>query len=93
VVAAGVGAGVMMAQDRRTSGAYIDDEAIENKASGIIDRQYKNTVHVNVTSFNRNVLIGGECPARQRKRNRQTCCRRRNVRNVSNELVVPAPVR
>ncbi|MDD5384001.1 MAG: BON domain-containing protein [Gallionella sp.] len=89
VVAVGVGAGVMMAQDRRTSGAYIDDEAIENKAVGIVDKQYKNTVHVNVTSFNRNVLISGEVPSETVK----TAIGKlvfgvENVRNVSNELAI-----
>lgn len=32
VIAAGVGTGVLMATDRRTAGAYIEDEGIENKA-------------------------------------------------------------
>lgn len=92
VVAVGVGAGVMMAQDRRTSGAYIDDEAIENKASGLIDRQYKNNVHVNVTSFNRNVLISGEVPSEAVKTEiGKLVFGIENVRNVSNELAVSGP--
>lgn len=89
VVAAGVGTGIMMAQDRRTSGTYIEDEAIEDKATGIIDKQYKNTVHVNVTSFNRNVLISGEVPSEAVKTEiGKLVSGVENVRNLNNELVV-----
>jgi osmotically-inducible protein OsmY len=62
VVAAGVGAGVMMAQDRRTTDAYIDDQRIETKAAELIDKQFSSEMHVNVTSFNYHVLISGEVP-------------------------------
>lgn len=89
VVAAGAGAGVMMAQDRRTSGAYVEDEAIETKAFDRIGKQYKNNVHVNVTSFNRNVLISGEAPSEAVKAEIGKLVRGiENVRNVNNELVV-----
>ncbi|WP_435627737.1 BON domain-containing protein [Candidatus Ferrigenium straubiae] len=92
VVAAGVGTGVMMVQDRRTSGAYIDDEAIENKASSQIGKQYKDKVHVNVTSFNRNVLVSGEAPSEVVKAEiGRLVAGVENVRNVSNELVVASP--
>ena len=62
VVAAGAGAGALMVQDRRTSGAYIEDQGIETKAFDRIGKQFKSTVHVNVTSYNRNILISGEVP-------------------------------
>ena len=89
VVAAGVGTGIMMAQDRRTTGAYIDDEAIEDKAAGLIDKQYKNTVHVNITSFNRNVLVSGEVPSEAVKTEiGKLISGVENVRNLNNELVV-----
>ncbi len=89
VVAAGVGTGIMMAQDRRTSGAYIEDEAIEDKAAGIIDKQYKNTVHVNITSINRNVLISGEVPSEAAKTEiGKLVSGVENVRNLNNELIV-----
>jgi len=89
VVAAGVGTGVMMAQDRRTSGAYVEDQAIETKASDRIGQQFKNAVHVNVTGFNRNVLISGEVPSDAIKTEiGKLVASIENVRNINNELVV-----
>jgi len=92
VVAVGVGTGIMMAQDRRTSGAYVEDEAIETKSFDHIGKQYKNTVHVNVTSFNRNVLISGEVPNEEIKAEiGKLVSGIENVRNVSNELIISGP--
>lgn len=90
VVAVGVGtAGVLMATDRRTSGAYVEDEAIEDKSNDRISKQFKDTVHVNVTSFNRNVLISGEVPNEATKTEiGRIVAGMQNVRNVNNELVV-----
>lgn len=89
VVAVGVGAGVMMAQDRRTSGAYVEDQAIETKAFDRIGKLYKDNVHTNVTSFNRNVLISGEVPSEGVKAEiGKLVAGLENVRNVNNELVV-----
>lgn len=89
VVATGVGTSVLMAQDRRTSGAYIEDEAIENKAMSRIGNQYKDNVHVNVTSFNRIVLVSGEVPSETAKVEiGRLVTGIENVRNVNNELVV-----
>ena len=91
VVAGGVGVGVMMAQDRRTSGAYVEDQAIETKAFDRIGKQYKNA-HVNVTSFNRNVLVSGEVPSEAVKAEiGRLVAGVENVRNVSNELAVSGP--
>lgn len=92
VVAAGVGSGVMMSQDRRTSGAYIEDEAIENKSFDRIGKQYPKDVHVNVTSFNRIVLLSGEVPNEAVKdKIYRLVSSIENVRNVSNDLVVSEP--
>lgn len=92
VVAVGVGAGVLMATDRRTSGAYVEDESIEDKAIARINQQFKNSVHVNVTSFNRNVLISGEAPNEANKAEiGRLVSSIQNVRNVNNELTISAP--
>lgn len=89
VIAAGAGAGALIAQDRRTSGAYIEDEAIENKAFDRIGKQYKNAVHVNVTSYNRNVLISGEVPDEAARVQVEFIVNKiQNVGKIHNELVI-----
>jgi osmotically-inducible protein OsmY len=89
VIAAGAGAGALMVQDRRTSGAYIEDEAIEDKSFNRITTQYKNTVHVNVTSFNRNVLLSGEVPDETvRIQIERIVANIQNVGKIHNELSV-----
>lgn len=88
---AGAGAtGVMMAQDRRTSGVYIEDEAIENKAVSSINKALPaQTTHINVTSFNRNVLLTGEVATQaDRIAAAQLAADVDNVRTVFNDLVV-----
>ncbi len=89
VVATGVGTGALMASDRRTTGSYIEDEGIEDKAANQISTKYKNTTHVNVTSFNRHVLITGEAPNEETKTGiAQIVAGIPNVKAVSNELAV-----
>ncbi|MDE2311360.1 MAG: BON domain-containing protein [Betaproteobacteria bacterium] len=89
VVATGVGTGALMAADRRTTGTYIEDEVIEDKANSQISTKYKNTAHVNITSFNRHVLITGEAPNEETRAGiAQIVAGVQNVKAVSNELVV-----
>lgn len=89
VVAAGVGTGAMMAQDRRTSGAYVEDQAIELKAGERIGKQFTSNVHVNVTSYNRNVLISGEASTEAVKAEiGKIVSSVENVRSVNNELTI-----
>lgn len=82
--------GGMMAIDRRTSGTQVDDEAIELKAASRA-RDLATLGHVNVTSYNRLVLITGEVPTEDdRARVAESLQRVDNVRGVTNELVVAA---
>lgn len=66
IVAAGVGAGALMASDRRTSGTYVEDQNIEFKGGSRIGDKFE-SAHVNVTSFNRHVLLTGEAPSEEVK--------------------------
>ena len=92
VLATGVGSGALMATDRRSSGIYIEDEAIENKALARIGEQFKQRVHVNVTSFNRKVLLTGEVPdAATRAGIGKIAADVENVRDVHNATVVALP--
>jgi osmotically-inducible protein OsmY len=89
IIATGVGTGALMASDRRTTGTYIEDEGIELKAGGRISNKYGDTVHVNVTSFNRRALITGEVPNEAAKNDiAQIVAGVENVKSVSNELSV-----
>ena len=61
-VGAGAGTGAVVAEDRRTSGTFVEDETIESRSGRRIKEQLGNKVHINVTSFNRIVLLTGEVP-------------------------------
>jgi len=80
--------GVLVATDRRTTGTQIEDESIELKASRRID-QLATLGHVNVTSYNRKVLLTGEVPAEpERLRVEQAVRQIENVQAIVNELAV-----
>jgi osmotically-inducible protein OsmY len=88
-VAAGVGTGVAMSQDRRTSGMFVEDESIESRSSRRISEKLGSNVHVNVTSFNRNVLLTGEAPSEAAKKEiERLVAGVENVRGVTNEVAV-----
>jgi len=81
--------GVMVAQDRRTVGTMTEDEGIELKASSRISERFKEGVHINVTSYNRAVLLTGEVPDAAARAEIDRITRGvENVRNVYNETIV-----
>ena len=85
-------AGAMVATDRRSSGAYADDETIEWKTSLAIREKFGEKVHVNVTSFNRIVLLTGEAPTEEVRQEIQKIAQRTaSVRDVRNEVAVGTP--
>jgi len=89
IIAAGVGTGALMASDRRTTGTYIEDEGIELRALRQIKEKYGDTVHVNITSFNRRALITGEVPSEAVKNGiGQIVSSTQSVQSISNELAV-----
>lgn len=85
----GVLMGGLVAVDRRTAGTQLEDEGIEARAANRISEALRDRAHVNVTSYNRQVLITGEVPqAQDRQRVEQIVARVENVRAVVNELAV-----
>ena len=63
LVLGGAAAGTMVvATDRRTSGAQLEDEGIELRVLSRIRGDFGTRVRVNVTSYNRQVLLTGEVP-------------------------------
>jgi osmotically-inducible protein OsmY len=88
-----LGAGGFMAvsslEDRRTTGTQLDDEGIESRANGRLKEAVGERAHVNVTSFNRSVLLTGEAwDAATRAEVEKIVAALPNVRSVTNEIQV-----
>ena len=89
VVVGGAAAGGAMAADRRTSGIYIEDENIELKALKLMETNLGEHAHVNVTSYNRNVLLTGEVPTAESKTKAESLVKEiTNIRNMTNEITI-----
>ena len=81
--------GSLVATDRRTSGAQLEDEGIELRGVSRIRSNVGDRAHVNLTSYNRQVLLTGEVPTAQDKQLiEQIVSRVENVSTVVNELAV-----
>jgi osmotically-inducible protein OsmY len=81
--------GTMMATDRRTAGNQVEDQAIELNAPAKITAAIGDKANVNVTSYNRVVLLTGEVPTdAARSGAEQAVVRMEGVRSVVNELAV-----
>ncbi|MEW6165127.1 MAG: BON domain-containing protein [Pseudomonadota bacterium] len=85
----GVGAGALVYADRRQTETVFTDEGIEIRAANRVRERFGDRVHVNVTSFNRTVLLTGEVPdAAARAEVESLVAGVPNVRALSNELQV-----
>jgi osmotically-inducible protein OsmY len=83
------GAAVSMATDRRTTGIYIEDENIELKSIGVLHDKRFEAAHVNVTSYNRRVLLTGEAPTEELRKQVEAAIRGiANVRDVQDEIQI-----
>ena len=84
-----VAGGTMVATDRRTSGAIVDDEGIELKSGSRLREALGDRANLSVTSFNRVVLLTGDVPdAADKATAEQIVAKVDNVQSVVNELVV-----
>ncbi|APW41423.1 BON domain-containing protein [Rhodoferax saidenbachensis] len=89
LVGGAVMGGGMVATDRRTSGSVLEDEGIELRASSRVREGLGERVHINITSYNRQVLITGEVPNAQDKQLVEKIVSGvDNVRNIVNELAI-----
>ncbi len=89
IVAGGAAAGGAVVADRRTSGIYVEDENIELKAVKYVETTLGENTHVNITSYNRNVLLTGEAPDEETKAKAEAFVKSiENIRAVTNEIVV-----
>lgn len=88
----GAGAGAMMVLDRRPSETFIADESMEVRATSRINAKYGDKVHVNVTSYNRMLLLTGEAPTAEIKADvEKIAAGVPNVKSISNELAIAGP--
>lgn len=92
VVATGATVGVLMAEDRRSSGTYLVDEENELKAGHNLREANVQGVHASFTSYNKRMLITGEAPTEALKAQVTAAARKvSDVREVFNEMVIAAP--
>lgn len=93
VVGAIVGGTAVVATDRRTTGAQVDDTTIQLRVSNELSTALKGKdVHISVNSFERKVLLTGEVPNEEVKAEAgEVAARSVNVRAVVNELTVAPP--
>jgi osmotically-inducible protein OsmY len=92
LVGGAVAGGAAVVLDRRSTGTQVEDQAIELKAMNRVREAVGDRAHVNVTAYNRQVLITGEAPSEaDRTAIEQAVSRVDNVRTVVNELAVMAP--
>ncbi len=96
VAAAGAGAaaGATAAHDRRSTGAFVDDQIIEVKALQLFigDPGLSDQAHLNATSVNNVVLLSGEAPNAALRERAVALVRGINkVRKVHDEIAIAAP--
>jgi osmotically-inducible protein OsmY len=90
-----VGSAVMtgvVATDRRTTGSQVEDEGIEIKVGSAIRQELGDSVHLNVTSYNKQALLTGEVRTQALKERAEKLAQsQENVRAVVNDLAVTLP--
>ncbi|HET7097864.1 MAG TPA: BON domain-containing protein [Casimicrobiaceae bacterium] len=90
VIVAGAAGATMVAVDRRSTVAQADDGAVELKVESEAGTRWGNEIHLNVTSYNGNVLVTGESPNAEVKSEIARMARGASdrVRNVYDEMVI-----
>ncbi len=92
VMLAGFAGTAMVASDRRTSGAQLEDETIELRGSARIRDALGERAHVNINSYNRQVLLSGEVATERDKQIVEGLLEKlENVKAVVNELSIMQP--
>ena len=90
VVGTAVVGTAVVATDRRGGGSQVDDELIQMKSGSRLEEAFPDgRVRVNVTSYNRMVLLTGQVPSDADKATvEQVIAKMDNVQSVINELSV-----
>jgi len=92
VVGGMMAGGAIVVTDRRSVGIQLEDEAIERRINRALAEKFpRDAANVNVSSYNRKVLLTGEVTTLQAKNDvGEIALRSDNVREVLNELAVGA---
>jgi len=89
LIAGAAGGAAMVATDRRSAGAQVDDESIELKIATQASSEFGERIHLNVTSYNGIVLLTGEVPDQATLASVGNLAKNiEKVRVVHNEMVV-----
>jgi osmotically-inducible protein OsmY len=89
IIVGGVAAGAGVLADRRATGSQLDDERIENGTLLEAKRAHGDGTHLNITSYNYNVLLSGEVFNEAQKTAIEDIVRgNRLVKTIYNELGV-----
>ena len=84
--------GTIAATDRRTFGAQTEDKAIALKGENRVGNMIGSAGHVNISSFNRKVLLTGEVPDETTKAAvEREVAEIAGVQSIVNDLVVAPP--
>lgn len=88
----GASTGALMLADRRASEIFVMDEGLELRIGNRIGEALGPKVHLNVTSYNRMVLLSGEAlDAATRAEAERLAASVANVRTITNELTIGQP--
>ena len=89
IVGAGVGASAIIAEDRRTSGAILEDKTIEIKALKLIKNNIEEKNSIKVYSFNRYTLLVGQVDSEEKRIEAEDLTMEvSNVRQAQNEIEI-----
>jgi osmotically-inducible protein OsmY len=92
LVAGGMAGGALVIADRRNPGTQAIDRGIQLEAESFLTKKYGDNIHVNVSVFNRRVLLTGETRTDAIKSSVEADIKNmKNVTTVFNEMV-PAPI-
>lgn len=85
---AGVASGYAVGEDRRSVRDIADDQLLERRAAARISEKHPET-HVNVSVFNKVVLLTGEAPSEQVKASAESVARAiEGARSIVNEIQI-----
>ena len=88
----GAGAGALLVADRRPTETYVTDEGIELRAANVVSQEFGDKVHVNLTSYNRMLLITGEAPdAATKAKVESLVSKTPNLKSIANVLAIAGP--